>query len=81
MNSSDESENDSWHSLPVTEVLDKLHTTSEGHSEVEAIKRFRETGPNSLAKKQLSPQRLFLNQLNKFLIIILLLAILLSNGL
>ena len=78
MNSSDDKNPDSWHSLSIHDVLKRLRTSTNGHSEIEAGKRLQETGPNILIKRRISSRRLFLSQINKIIIIILLLSVFLS---
>lgn len=64
-----------WHSLPVRDVLEKLHTSDEGITQKEADKRRKTIGFNRLgAYKPQSVIVRFLRQFNNILIYILLLS-------
>jgi len=68
-----------WHSLPRDEVLKRLATQESGLTQREAEKRLIRFGPNRIAEeKKKTPLRLFLEQFNNFLIIILIIATFLS---
>ena len=69
-----------WHTLQSDEVLKKLQTPSEtGLSAAEAAERLAKFGPNQLAEKpQPSFFRLVLDQLNSFVVILLLVAAVVS---
>ena len=79
MNKADKEKKEAWHSLTIEEVLEQLETTTEGHSQSEAMRRQKYLGSNILERTRPSALRLFLNQLNRFLIIFLLLIVLLSS--
>jgi Ca2+-transporting ATPase len=69
-----------WHALHTDEVLKKLQTPSEtGLSTTEAAERLAKFGPNQLAEKS-KPSffRLVLDQLNSFVVILLLVAAVVS---
>jgi Ca2+-transporting ATPase len=69
-----------WHSLPVTEIYEKLASTSVGLTSTEAAHRLAEFGPNELqATQSVSPWTILLEQFKDVLIIILLVATLIST--
>lgn len=71
-----------WHSLPVQECLDRLHSVRSGLTRAEAERRLQEHGPNELqGARHASPWSLLLEQFRNVLIIILLIAVALSAAL
>jgi P-type Ca2+ transporter type 2C len=69
-----------WHSLHIEQVYQETRSTAQGLSSVEAEKRLREKGPNSLKEnKKISPWMIFLNQFRDFMIIVLLAAAIISG--
>jgi magnesium-transporting ATPase (P-type) len=71
----------SWHSLQVDDVANKLGTSSSGLTTLEARNRLQDSGPNKLrSHRQTGAFRLFLRQLQNPLIYVLLAATLLSVG-
>lgn len=69
----------SWHTMETEAVLAQLRTSPAGLSDAEARKRLEAYGPNELAEgERISPLKIFLNQFNNFLIILLLVAVILS---
>ena len=65
----------SWHAMEIEETLQKLNSKETGLSQEEVQKRLVEFGPNELKKeKGTSPLKLFLEQFEDILIIILLIA-------
>lgn len=67
---------ESWHSMEVSEVLEKLETSPRGLSEEEARRRLERFGPNELREeKRISPLKIFVEQFKKVLILILLAAV------
>jgi Ca2+-transporting ATPase len=68
-----------WHTLPVASVIQKLNSNIDGLSEQDAVQRIELFGPNILKEKEkISVFRLFIDQFNNYLIIILLFAVILS---
>jgi len=71
--------NTQWHTLSTDEVLIQLHSTPEGLTKDEAVRRLAEHGLNELtAAHRVSPWKLLFEQFKNVLIIILLVAIVLS---
>ena len=68
-----------WHILSSEEIFTKLNTKTSGLSEEEISERLSTFGPNLLTESEnISPMKLFLQQFNNYLIIILLFAVFLS---
>lgn len=68
-----------WHSLSISQTLERLESTSAGLSNAQAAQRILEFGPNELpAANRVSPWMLLFEQFKNVLIIILLIAVLLS---
>ena len=69
-----------WHNLGVSEIIESLHSSSQGLNEEEAKRCLAQFGANELVeKKRTSPWMLFLDQFKNFLIIILLVAAVVSG--
>lgn len=65
----------SWHSIPVSEVLELLGSSRLGLSEIEAETRLLKNGPNELQdKKRKTMLQLFFEQFKEVMILILLVA-------
>ncbi|MBN2457518.1 calcium-translocating P-type ATPase, SERCA-type [Candidatus Woesearchaeota archaeon] len=68
-----------WHSYDTKAVVEALKTSEDGLKSSEASYRFHKYGPNAInGKKEISRLRLLLNQLNSFIIWILIAATILS---
>ena len=68
-----------WHALSSRYALEALEASPDGLTEEESRSRLARFGPNELQEKEgLSPWKLFLEQFNNFLIILLLIAVALS---
>ncbi|MCX8188669.1 MAG: cation-translocating P-type ATPase [Nitrososphaeria archaeon] len=64
-----------WHSLNIKEVFERIRTSKEGLSEVEAKKRLIEHGFNEIIREKVTPSwRIFIDQFNNVLIILLIVA-------
>ncbi len=72
-------ENNFWHTLTTSEVLDQLQSRPAGLAQAEAGKRLEQYGPNELqAAQQISPWHILLEQFKNVLILILLAATVIS---
>ena len=80
MKMSNDKDNDvSWHSISTEETFKLLNTNTTGLSSIDVSNRHNQYGPNKLLEsKRVSAIKLFLEQFNNYLIIILLFAVLLS---
>jgi Ca2+-transporting ATPase len=79
MNPSPQESTPHWHTLPSETVFSRLNATPAGLTEVEAVQRLAEHGPNELqAAHRISPWALLCEQFKNVLIIILLVATALS---
>jgi len=68
-----------WHSILLKEIFVKTRSQREGLTNLEAIKRLKESGRNTLPQeKPYSKIRLFLSQFNSFLMYILLTTVVIS---
>ena len=80
MDSDDTEQEKDWHTLPIKEVLEELHTSYDGLSEFEAENRLKEIGPNVIKSKEKKLYFLrYLNSFHGYLSIILLLTVLMSK--
>lgn len=80
MDSDDTENKKDWHSIPIKEVIEKLQTSYNGLTEIEAQKRFEKTGPNILKfKERKSYFFRYMNSLHGRLSLILLISILVSK--
>lgn len=65
-----------WHSMSIEQVLEKLNSSKEGLSAVEARSKLQKYGPNELQKKGgVSPLTIFINQFKSILVLLLVLAV------
>ena len=79
MNPTDKSKTNSWYALPIERVLIQLQTSQSGLSQQEALLRLKSHKNSSLKKQKKSFFRMFLNQMNNYLIILLIFLVLVSN--
>jgi magnesium-transporting ATPase (P-type) len=70
----------SWHSMTMQEIFDYLGTSYDGLTSENVINNLHMYGYNVLAKsKRKSRTRLFLNQINNFLILLLLILLFIKH--
>ena len=80
MHNSKEKNTTPWHILSSEEIFTKLKTQTSGLSEEEISERLATYGSNLLTESEnISPMKLFIQQFNNYLIIILLFAVFLST--
>ena len=78
---SDDIENDNnWHSLPIEKVLVELKANNNGLTKLEVKKRIKVFGPNIIeTKESFTYRKRYMTHFNRYLILILLSAILVST--